>query len=74
MEIENQCIPITATTSVPYFFGVWQPMGLETEIAFENLNEVAAPGDIFFAAEFDSQQRYHVNCWPEVTRAVQLGV
>ena len=68
MEIENQCIPITATTSVPYFFGVWQPMG------FENLNEVAAPGDIFFAAEFDSQQRYHVNCWPEVTRAVQLGV
>jgi hypothetical protein len=72
----NEChwVHVAATMSVPYFFGSWQPLGAETQIVFENLNGLAAPGEVFFAAEYDANRTFHVNYWPEVAREVQLDI
>lgn len=71
---EREChwIHIDAAMSVPYYLGIWQPLGAETHTVFEHLTGVAAPGEIFFAAEFDVHHEYHVNCWPEVAQLLQL--
>jgi transcriptional regulator with XRE-family HTH domain len=71
---EVHWVRIARTMSVPYFLGVWQPLGAETQVIFEHLNGLAAPCDVFFAAEFDANHLYHVNCWPDVAREVQLQV
>ncbi len=73
--IGQEChwIHVTATMSVPYYLGVWQPLGAETQVVFEHLNGLATPGDVFFAAEFDTGQ-HHVNCWPEVVRELRLDI
>jgi hypothetical protein len=72
--VEREChwVHIAATMSVPYYLGTWEPLGAETQLVFENLSGLAAPGDIFFAADFDVHHGYHVNCWPEVAQLLQL--
>ena len=72
-ERERHWIPIAATMNVPYYLGIWQPLGMETQAVFEHLTGFAAPGEIFFAADFDVHHEYHVNCWPEVAQLLRLG-
>ncbi len=72
MELECHWVHVDATMSVPYYLGIFQPLGAETQVVFDHLSGLAAPREIFFAAEFDADHRYHVNCWPDVARAVQL--
>jgi transcriptional regulator with XRE-family HTH domain len=71
---EREChwVHIAANMRVPYYLGIWQPLGSETEAIFERLPGMAAPGEIFFAADFDAHHAYHVNCWPEVAQLLQL--
>lgn len=68
--LEPQVVPITAKMSVPYYLGVWQPLGTETEVAFRQLNGAAAPGEVFFAVDFDAGHTFHVNTWPEMAGEV----
>lgn len=70
--LEPCLVPVTANTLVPYFLGVWEPLGMETERAFDNLSGPAAPGDLFFAAHYDVYQTYHVNSWAETANEVSL--
>lgn len=72
--LEAHPVTVTANTSVPYFLGIWEPMGAETEQAFEQLTGPAAPGDLFFAAQYDVYQSYHVNAWPETAGEISLMV
>jgi hypothetical protein len=70
---ECHWVHMAATMSAPYYLGIWQPLGAETQALFEHLTGVAAPGEIFFAADFDLHHGYHVNCWPEVAQLLQLA-
>lgn len=70
--MEAYPVPVTAKTTVPYFLGIWQPLGLETRVEFERLSGPAAPGSLYFAAGYDAAQAFHVNCWPETTGEVPL--
>ena len=74
MALECHWIRVAATMSVPYYVGIWQPLGAETQVVFEHLNGLATPGNIFFAAEFDTGHLHHVNCWPEVVKELRFGI
>lgn len=65
-QLEPQVVPITAKMSVPYYLGVWQPLGTETMAALQQLNGAAAPDEVFFAVDFDAGHTFHVNNWPEL--------
>jgi hypothetical protein len=73
-ELECHWITIAAKLSVPYYLGTWQPLGVETQVVFEQLNGLAEPGEVFFAAEFDAAHQHHVNYWPDVVRELHLEI
>ncbi|RIK41317.1 MAG: hypothetical protein DCC57_18985, partial [Chloroflexi bacterium] len=72
--LEPHLVPITTNLAVPYFLGVWEPLGAETRSGFTHLTGPAAPNDLLFAAGYDLRQNFHVNCWPETRDEVPLTV
>lgn len=73
LKLENHWVQLAPAMSVPYSLGIWQPLGVETQVVFDHLTGLAPPDNVFFAAEYDADHRYHVNCWPEVLHELQLG-
>lgn len=72
--LKPHLVPITTNLAVPYFLGVWEPLGAETRSGFTHLTGPAAPNDLLFAAGYDLRQNFHVNCWPETRDEVPLTV
>jgi hypothetical protein len=72
--LELHMIPITTAQAVPYFLGVWEPLGADTQAGFARLSGAAAPDALFFASQYDVRQNFHVNCWPETEGEVPLTI
>jgi len=73
LKFEPHIVPSGAKTDLPYYLGEFEPIGIETQTAFEQLSGPARRGDVLYAADFDLGRAFHVNCWPEVARAVLDG-
>ncbi len=70
MELEPCFVSQGDKARLPYFLGIMQPIGEETQAKLEQLVGPARPGDLFFAAQYDSAHSFHVNSWPEVAHEV----
>ena len=62
--LECHWVNMAGSLSLPYYLGMWEPLGAESQVVFEHLRGLAAPGEVYFAAQFDTTHSNHVNCWP----------
>ncbi len=70
MELEPCSVAQGGEARLPYFLGIMQPIGEETQAAFKRLVGPARPGDLFFAAHYDYAHSFHVNSWQEIAHEV----
>ncbi len=49
-----------------YSLIVWDPVGKETEEAFEIIKHGPYSREVFFADDYDRNKDFHINTWPEV--------
>lgn len=53
----------TPAGPLPYYFVMWEADQADKQNSVEDLPGLAPPGEIFFAADYDAKQNFHVNCW-----------
>lgn len=63
---EVHSVQINPDYTLPYLYGEWIPLDETTQHLFNALPGRAHPHEVYFAADADVEQSFHVNNWPEV--------
>lgn len=68
---ERRLVDLGADAPVGFTMTYFEPYGTDAIRHFEKSLESELTGRIFFATDYDRDNNFHVNTWPEVTGEIQ---
>ncbi|RME96980.1 MAG: hypothetical protein D6768_20750 [Chloroflexi bacterium] len=70
----DQVVTSAAGYRITFRLTGWSPVGEAGDRAFESLRKIPDCQTVYFAADYDRDRSFHVNCWPAANKHIESWI